>query len=170
MNRLTTLTTVVLLCLGSNALAQQKQQVSFKVPAENSKYTQQQNIDVRDVPNHIVRIYELHRTFPNTNAPVIIGLRIVEEWDTGTGDRIDSNGSDIGYSVFVMENGDKFFARYGGHVQTNSGKSTDTLSGPITGGTGKLLGIQGTVRTVVNFDPAAGFNESQVNIEYSIGK
>jgi hypothetical protein len=170
MNWLSILTTVVLVSLGGNALAQEKQQVSFKTLAENSKYTQQQNIAVRDVPNHIVRIYELHRTFPNTNAPVINGLIIVEEWDTGTGDRVDGNGSDIGYSVFVMENGDKVFARYGGHVQTNSGKSTETLSGTITSGTGKLLGIRGTLRTVVNFDPAAGFNETQVNIEYSIGK
>jgi hypothetical protein len=158
------------LFISSQAVAQQNQQVSFKNLAENSKYTQQQNIAVRDVPNHIVRIYELHRTFPNANAPVINGLRIVEEWDTGTGDRVDGNGSDIGYSVFVMENGDKVFARYGGHVQTNSGKSTETLSGTITSGTGKLLGIQGTLRTVVNFDPAAGFNENQVNIEYSIGQ
>jgi hypothetical protein len=158
------------LFINSQAVAQQNQQVSFKNLAENSKYTQQQNIAVRDVPNHIVRIYELHRTFPNANAPVINGLRIVEEWDTGTGDRVDGNGSDIGYSVFVMENGDKVFARYGGHVQTNSGKSTETLSGTITSGTGKLLGIQGTLRTVVNFDPAAGFNENQVNIEYSIGQ
>jgi hypothetical protein len=158
------------LFISSQAVAQQNQQVSFKNLAENSNYTQQQNIAVRDVPNHIVRIYELHRTFPNANAPVINGLRIVEEWDTGTGDRVDGNGSDIGYSVFVMENGDKVFARYGGHVQTNSGKSTETLSGTITSGTGKLLGIQGTLRTVVNFDPAAGFNENQVNIEYSIGQ
>jgi hypothetical protein len=170
MHRVLMFAVVGALFISPQALAQQKQQVSFTNLAENSKYTQQQNIDVRDVPNHIVRIYELHRTFPNSNAPLINGLRIGEEWDTGTGDRVDGNGSDIGYSVFVMENGDKVFARYNGHVQTNSGKSTETLSGTITGGTGKLLGIQGTVRTVVNFDPAAGFNENQVNIEYSIGK
>jgi hypothetical protein len=46
MIRLSTLTTVVLLCLGSNGLAQEKQHVSFKVPAENSKYVISQNVDV----------------------------------------------------------------------------------------------------------------------------
>jgi hypothetical protein len=177
MTRRTTLTptTMALLCLvvslpAGNALAQQKQQVSYKVPAEISKYIVSQNVEVRDMPNHIVRIYELHRTFPSTASPVINGLKIAEEWDAGTADRIDGNGSDIGYSVYLMENGDKFFVRYEGHVQGVTGKGTDTLSGPITGGTGKLLGIQGTVRTVANFDLAAGSNETQTTIEYSIGK
>jgi hypothetical protein len=169
MKRLTTLTTVVLLCFGSNALAQEKQKVSFKTPAENMRFTQQQNIEVRDVPNHIVRVYEGHATFPSSNAPVINGLKIVEEWGTGTGDRIDGNGPDMGYSVYVMENGDKFFARLIGHVQNNAGTFTDTLFGPITGGTGKLLGIQGTVRHVVNFN-FSGFNDRQTVIEYSINK
>jgi hypothetical protein len=168
-----TLVTAALLCLavalpGSNVLAQEKQQVSFKMSGENVKFTQQLNIELKDTPNHIVRVYEGHATFP-TNAPVINGLKIVEEWDGGTGDRLDGNGQDTGYSVFVMENGDKFFARYIGQVQNNSGKFTDTLFGPITGGTGKLLGIHGTVRGVVNFT-FSGFNERQTVIEYSIGK
>jgi len=153
-----------------NALAQQKQQVSYKALAENSKYTQQLNVDLRDVPNHIVRIYEIHRTFPNANAPVINGLKIVEEWDAGTFDGIDGNGLDTGYSVWVMENGDKFFGRYSGHIQNNSAKLTDTLSAVITGGTGKLLGIQGITRTVVTIDRKIGFNETEVNLEYSISK
>jgi hypothetical protein len=169
-----TLATAALLCLtislpGSNALAQQKQQVSFKTSGENIKFTQQLNIELRDAPNHIMRVYEGHATFPGGDAPVINGLKIVEEWDGGTGERLDGNGPDTGYSVFIMENGDKFFARYIGQVQNNSGKFTDTLSGPITGGTGKLLGIQGTLRGVVNFN-FSGFNERQTVIEYSIGK
>jgi hypothetical protein len=155
--------------ISSQAVAQQKQQVSFKTPAENIKFTQQLNIELRDVPNHIVRVYEGHATFPSNDAPVIGGLKIVEEWDSGTGDRIDGNGPDTGYIVFIMENGDKLFARYIGQVQNNSGKFTDTLFGPITGGTGKLLGIQGTTRSVVNFN-FSGFNDRQTVIEYSIGK
>jgi hypothetical protein len=154
---------------GSHALAQQKQHVSFKSPAENIRFTQQQNIDLRDVPNHIVRVYEGRTAFPISNAPVVNGLKIVEEWDTGTGDRIDGNGPDIGYRVYVMENGDKFFARYIGNVQNNSGRFTDTLFGPITGGTGKLVGIQGTIRAVTNFD-FKGVNERQTDIEYWIGE
>jgi hypothetical protein len=160
---------LVVALLGSNALAQGKQQVSFKTSGENLKFTQQLNIEMRDAPNHIVRVYEGHATFPAGDGPVISGLKIVEEWDGGTGDRLDGNGPDSGYSVFIMENGDKFFARYIGQVQNNSGRFTDTLFGTITGATGKLLGIQGTVRSVVNFN-FSGFNERQTVIEYSIGK
>ena len=82
MNRRSTLalTTTTLLCLAvalpsGDALAQQKQQASFTASAENSKYTQQLNVDVGDVPNHMVRIFDLHRTYPN-NAPVINGLKL----------------------------------------------------------------------------------------------
>jgi hypothetical protein len=77
-----TLVTAALLCLavappGSNALPQQKQQVSFKSSAENNKITQSQNVEVGDVPNHIVRVFEAHRTYPG-NAPLINGLKLVE--------------------------------------------------------------------------------------------
>jgi hypothetical protein len=176
MNRRTafTLTTIGLLSLAvalpaCDAVAQEKQQVSFKVSAENSKYTQQVNVDVGDLPNHIVRIYETHRTYPN-NAPVINGLKLVEEWNRGTADFVAGNGGGPQYIVYVMENGDKVFARTTNAVQTNAGKLTATGAGYITGGTGKLAAIQGTVRLSTNFDPKSGFNEGQTDIEYSIGK
>jgi hypothetical protein len=159
----------VAIVIGNQAIAQEKHQVSFKSAAENIKLTQQLNIELKDVPNHIVRVYEGRTTFPDTDVPVINRLKVVEEWDSGTGDRIDGNGPDTGYSVFIMENGDKFFARYVGQVQNNSGNFTDTIFGPITGGTGKLLGIQGTVRAVANFN-FGGFNSRQTVVEYSIGE
>ena len=64
------LRTMALLCLAvalpaGNAAAQEKQHVSFKTPVENSKYVQQLNVDVRDAPNHILRIFEIHYTYPN---------------------------------------------------------------------------------------------------------
>lgn len=176
MNRRTTftLTTMALLCLAvalpaGHAVAQEKQQVSYKTPADNSKYTQQQNIDVGDVPNHIVRSYELRKTFPN-NAPVINGLKVVEEWNRGIADLLGGNGSGTQHVVWVVENGDKLFARNATLVQNVSGKLTATQVGYITGGTGKLAAIQGTVRAVANFDTKTGFNESQVDLDYSIGK
>jgi hypothetical protein len=169
-----TLTTSALLCLAvglsiGNAVAQQKQQVSWKASAENSKYTQQLNIDVGDVPNHIVRINEVHRTYPN-NAPVINGLKLVEEWQRTIADYIDTNGSGTTYLVYLMENGDKFFARSALLVQNTSGKFTATQVGPITGGTGKFVGMRGILRITNNFDYKTGFSEGQVDMEYSIGK
>jgi hypothetical protein len=153
----------------ANVLAQQKQQVSFKVPAENTKYTQQLNVDVGDASNHIVGVLEIHYAFPN-NAPVINGLKVVEGWARGFRDYIDGNGPNPLYYVFVMENGDKFFARTAGVVQRNPEKLAATGVGYITGGTGKFAGMQGIIRSSANFDFKTGFNESQTDIEYSIGK
>jgi hypothetical protein len=152
-----------------DASAQQKQQVSYKTPAENSKYTQQLNVDVGDVPGHIVRIFEVHRTYPN-NAPVINGLKLAEEWGRGIADYIDGNGSTTIYEEYVMDNGDKFFTRSALVAQNPSGRLTATQVGYITSGTGKFSGMHGIARAVVNFDPKTGFNESQTDLEYSIGK
>jgi hypothetical protein len=92
MYRLATLTptTIALLCLAvallaGAALAQEKQHVSFKAPAENSKYTQQNIIDVGDMPGHQVRVFEIHRTYPNI-ASVINGVKLSEVWTTGATD------------------------------------------------------------------------------------
>ena len=68
----------------------------------------------------------------------------------------------------MLENGDKFFTR-GSLVAVQSAgasKLTATTVGPITGGTRKLAGIQGTVRTVTSADPKAGFNETQFEMDY----
>jgi hypothetical protein len=168
-----TLTSIALLCLAvalpaGNAFAQEKQHVSFKAPAENSKFTQQLNIDIGDVPNHIVRIFEVHTTFPS-NAPVINGVKLVESWTRGIGDRIDGQGPATQYAVYVMENGDRFSARFDAVVQNVSGKFTSTQVGTITGGTGKFSSIHGAVLIITNFD-FKGFNESQTDIDYLIGK
>src|SRR5262249_29921076 len=107
MNRRTTfaMSTMALLCLGfavpaGNALAQQKQHVSYKVTAENSKYTQQQFLDAGDGAGHQVRSFEIYRTFP-TNAPVIDGMKIKEQWTRGISDYIDNNGTATTYGVYV---------------------------------------------------------------------
>jgi hypothetical protein len=160
----------VLAPLASGTAAEQAQRVSYKTSAENAKYAQQLNVEAGDVPNHIVRVFDLRRIHPASTAPVVNGLKIVEEWVRGTTDIIDGNGSSAVYGVYVMENGDKFFARIAQVNQSKSGKITAVGSGPITGGTGKLAEIHGSVQYIVNFDVKSGFNEGQTDIEYAIGK
>ena len=170
-----TLTTSALLCLAvavpaGDAFAQQTQHVSYKVGAENSKYTQQQFLDVGDIAGHQVRSFEIYRSFP-TNAPVFSGMKMKEQWTRGTSDYVDNNGTATTYNVYVLENGDKFFTR--GTVLARSagpGKLSNVTVAYITGGTGKLAGIQGIVRTTGTAEPKAGVNETQVEIEYSIVK
>ena len=178
MNRTTalTVTTISLLSLiivlpAGDALAQQKQQLVFKVGAENTKYTQQHAIDVGDIPGHQVRLFELRRTYPN-NAPVINGMKVAESWTRGITDYTNNNGSAITYGAYVLENGDQFFTR-GSLVAVQgpgSSKLTATTVGVITSGTGRLAGIQGIVRTMTSADPKAGVNETQIEIEYLMAK
>ena len=153
-----------------SALAQEKQRVSFKVPAANTKYTQQTVIDVGDAPGHQIRIFELHRTYTG-NQPVIAGLKLVENWSRAFSDYTDGNGLNPGYSEYVLENGDKFFTRFTCIAASpGDGKIDTTCTAQITGGTGKLSNIRGVIRSSNKADPKAGFNENQAEIEYYMAR
>jgi len=177
MNRRSTLTLLAfaILCsavvLESNrASAQQMERAAFKSAPENTKYTQQHVIDVGDVPNHQVRIYEIHRTYP-TNPPVINGEKLKEQWTRATSDYTDNSGSGVTYSVYILENGDKFFVRTSLIAQSEGGgKLTATTVGTITGGTGKFAGMQGKTLGVAHADPKANINENQTTIEFRIAQ
>jgi len=175
MNRYNILNIAAITALGlalslSNAVAQEKQHVLIKAPAENSKYTQQQVVDVGDIPGHQVRVFEIHRTFP-TNPPMINGLKLTEAWTRGISDYIDNTGTSNNYTVYILENGDKFFTRVGLVAQSvGPGKFTNSTAGTITGGTGKMLGIRGIVRSSGTAEPKAGVNENQTDIEYWMEK
>ncbi|HLH96896.1 MAG TPA: hypothetical protein VKW08_17430 [Xanthobacteraceae bacterium] len=149
------------------ALAQQ-QHVSYKTSSENAKYVQQLNVEVGDVPNHIVRAFDLHRTHPD--GPVINGSKLVEESVRGMTELSGGSGSSTVYGIYTLANGDKFFARILQVNQNADGKVTATGIGPITGGTGKLADMHGVVSFVVNFDVKSGFNEGKTDIDYILGK
>src|SRR6185503_15155839 len=150
MNQLAHVTAVALLYLATSlpfdlAMAQEKQRISFKTSAENTKYTQQHSIEVGDVPGHHVRVYEIQRTFPN-NPPMINGVAMKEQWTRAISDYTDNNGPGTTYGTYVLENGDKFFTRAALVAQnTGQGKLTATTVGYITGGTGKFSGMQGII-------------------------
>ena len=165
-----TLTAMALLGLAvilpsGDAAAQQKQRVSFKVSAENAKYPQVHYIDVGDVPGHQVGVSELHRVFPS-NAPEINGVKVKESWTRTLADFTDYNGVSNNYTMYVLENGDKFFVRGSTMGHNNGGKRSNTSTGTITSGTGKLVGIRGITRSTGTADPKGGFNETQAEIEY----
>src|SRR6516225_9416083 len=139
MDRISTcnLTFVALLLAGAlsagDAVAQEKQHISYKTSAQNTE-VHATNVDVGDVPNHIVRVFDVHRT--HQNGPTINGVKLVEEFARGMTDVTDNNGTSVGYGVYVMENGDRFFARFTQVNKNNSGKIDASGVGPITGGTG----------------------------------
>src|SRR5258708_38444724 len=104
------LATAALLCLAAapragDALAQ-PQRLTFKVEQANARYTQQHTIDLRDVPGHQVRVFEVRRTYPS-NAPVINGVKITESWTRRISDYTDNNRPTVVYHVYVGADGDK---------------------------------------------------------------
>jgi hypothetical protein len=154
--------------------AQEKCKMKWEVPAANADFTQQHMIDVGDVPGHQVRIYELHRTFPN-DQPNCEGLKRVEEWNRGFSDYFDRNGRAWSYRITVLENGDKIFGESSGTSQTvvaADGSKKTTYSGVVvyTGGTGRYQGVRGLQRESAVFDPEKNFNQSQSEAEYWLEK
>jgi hypothetical protein len=173
MIRLTAITLAIIApCLATpNAVvAQEKQHLAFNTPAANSKYTEKtENLELGDVPDHILRVFEIRRTYPN-DVPLIAGVKLKESWVRGTGDRIDGIGPITQYVELVMENGDKIFARMDVIVESTSGKGSATIAGRITNGTGKFAGAQGAIREAAKFDIKAALNENRTEIDYSVGK
>jgi hypothetical protein len=158
--------------LGNAAIAQDTHRVSFRTAAADTKYTKQLIIDVGDMPGHQIRLFEIHRTFPN-NAPVINGVRVKQIWSRGISDYTNSTGPSTHYSIFEMENGDKVFVHVSSTAQSvaNPDGSTAfaaTSEGTMTGGTGLFTSINGLVRTSTIFNPETGLNDGQTDIEYSI--
>ena len=153
------------------AWAQDKQKVSFKVGAENSKYIQRHTLEIGDEPGHTVGVFEIHRTFPG-DAPKIGGVKIKETWTRGYSDYLgDNNGLSNNYTIYVLENGDKFYAFTNTMGQSDAGGRRNTVAiGQIRGGTGKLVGMRGMIRSRGVSDGKAGYNETNAEIEYWFAK
>ena len=158
------------LCGAPSALAQEKQKVSYKVTADNSKYTQRNTLDVGDESGHQLVMFEIHRTFP-ANAPIINGVKLKEIWTRGYADYVNNNGISTNYGVYSLENGDKFYTFASTMGQADAaGKRTTISVGNIRGGTGKLAGMKGMVRSTGVSDGKSGLNETQAEIEYWFAK
>ena len=144
--------------------------MSWEVPAANARYTGQHAFDVGDVPGHQVRIFELRRTFPD-DQPNCEGLKRVEQWMRGYSDYVDRNGPAWGYTVTLLENGDKIFAEFSSATQTvanpdGSQKTEATTVHKWTGGTGKYQGVRGIQRESTVFDPDKNFLKTRAEAEY----
>jgi hypothetical protein len=153
--------------------AAQRTKIAFEVHAQNSKYTQQHSLDIGDMPGHTIRLFELHRTFPD-DPPAFAGVAIKDYWSRGESESLGGNGPVFTYSVFNMANGDKIFGRFDGVAQAAAGHSADkrTVVGNLvlTGETGKMRGIRGTLHVLTNVDLSKGLNDTRYEGEYWMEK
>jgi hypothetical protein len=149
--------------------AQQRDNISYEVSGENSKYTLLQSLDVADMPGYSLTLYELHRTFPK-DPPMFAGVHLKDQWVRGTTDTVDGNGSVIGYAVYNLENGDKIFGKFDGISQVATGQSSNkravTGSIVLTGGTGKMRGIRGIIHVLTDTDLSVSLNVTKCEGEY----
>ncbi|NPT61553.1 hypothetical protein [Paraburkholderia elongata] len=148
------------------ALAQEKHVVAFEAPASGNKYTQQYILEVGDVPEHKLRLFELVRSYGGKDQ-TIEGIVLKEAVIRGTSDQTDSNGLGRSYVEYRMENGDKIFARgfFLTHKLPGSDRSKNLTELDITGGTGKFRSIRGIVRAETVSDNKA-FNQNRTEFEY----
>ena len=152
-------------------LAQEKHKQAYTIPGKYRTYTTQNILDVKDVPGHQIRIYELHTVFPADWPHKTGGLRPVESWIHAVSDYVNWSGRHYGYETVIMENGDKTYLRLDGTTFTtplpqDKVKSTFSGTSTYTGGTGKLRGIRGTYKYTGIFDPTKSLNEVTIEGEY----
>lgn len=152
------------------ALAQDVCKRTIDLNAAVSEYTEQYVMDVGDVAGHQIRIFELHRTYPNVE-PNCEDMKQTESWSHGYSDYMDRSGRAWGYNVDTLENGDKIYSQFSGtsHTVINADgvrKSTYTGTSTYTGGTGIYQGIRGSSRATIIFDPEADINVGKLELEY----
>ncbi len=126
-----------------------------------TSYPQQLNIDVGDAPGHIVGVFEIHSVAGSNAKPNCEGLKDKESWTHGYRDYRDRNGHTWGYTVTILENGEKIYQEYSGTTETTAAAdgSTKTTTDSVatwTGGTGRYQTVRGIERDHVAVDWAKG--------------
>jgi len=106
-------------------------------------------------------VYEIHSVAGPNAKPNCEGLKDKEIWTHGYRDYRDRNGRSWGYSVTILENGDKIYSEYSGVTETTVAPdgSTKTAIETVanwTGGTGRYQTVRGIARNHNLWDWAKG--------------
>ena len=151
---------IVPLLAAPGASAQERCKWSSGSEDSKSTYPQQLNLDVGDMPGHLIGVFEIHSVPSPSAKPNCEGLKDKESWTRGFRDYRDRSGHTWGYTVTTLENGDKTYSEYSGTTTTviagDGGKKTtvETVANLI-GGTGRYQAVRGIERghTVVEWAP-----------------
>jgi hypothetical protein len=150
--------------------AQEKKKYAFITPPGIAKYTKTHIIDVGDVPNHQLRIFEL-QTIYTDKAPEFDGVKVKERVTRAFSDYVDGSGTAMGYAINILENGDKVFERL--TIQAHNVAAADGSKKlgyrsvtTLTGGTGRFSGIRGTLLGGGGSDLKTGISDAWTEGEY----
>ena len=127
----------------------------------------EQNLQVGDRPNHILRISQGKCTW--ATPAEMEGLKTKEALDTATSEINGNTGRDRGYHIGTMDNGDKWYVSYQGKSTMKAGalvSADGTFT--FTGGTGKLKGIQG--KGTFSCKPEGEGDTCNIEAEYQLPK
>ena len=170
-SQIVSLAALIATLLASGAgLAQEKHKYYFKAPPGVTKYTQQQTIDVGDVPGHQIRIAQLHSKYTDP-APSYDGVKVREAMGYLSSDYVNGSGRFTQYGVAQMENGDRLFQRSEALAQTSvaadgSRKASFATVTTLAGGTGKFAAIRGVLRSTGFTDFKTGTSDTVTEGEY----
>ena len=170
MKKLLVLMTVVLSVFATAVAAQEKHKFFFKAPTASDRYTQQYLIEVGDAPGHHLRVAELQAKY-TTDGPVFDGVKVTAVLSRLTSDYVEGNGRGQGYQIYMLETGEKIFARFEVLAQTTAGadgsrKSSFNTLITLTGGSGKFKLIRGSLRSTGSTDFKSGTSGVQTEGEY----
>lgn len=160
-----------ILALAANALAQDPPHHALVYDlASEAPYAKRYRVEVGDVPLHVLEVYSRRRAFTK-RPPVFDGVRAAECQEHGVLDLIDQNGTESGYVIFVLEDGERVLGRYSGTFAARrwpDGSRHYDVGGSLelTGGSGRFGKIHGQLRIWQALDPGADSSQGQAEGEY----
>jgi hypothetical protein len=154
-------------------LAQQKYTFEERPEWSTSRYVQQYAIDVGDVPEHKIRIFELQWSYNEQSQLAISGVKVKEYWTRAYSDYTNRKGRSWGYGIWILADGSKIYLESTGTTiaePTSTGFIKGLYHGVsrFVGGTGKFSRIRGTMTEANDFDndPKTGYNRVETRGEY----
>jgi hypothetical protein len=163
-------TAILLLSRPAAAVEPERYPLSYDAAAAETAYVKHYHIEVGDVPQHVLRLYDLRRVFPR-RPPVFSGVAATEMQERGTAELVDQSGSESAHVTYVLEDGNRVFGRYTGTVRTSrwpDGSRHYDIQGRIelTGGTGRFASLRGSVSVRFALDPGAESSQGESTGEY----
>jgi len=144
--------------------------LSYDAAAAEVATVRQYQLEVGDVPRHVLRLYDLRRVFTR-RPPVFDGLAATEMRERGMADLIEESGTQSSYVTYLLADGNQVSGRYSGTVRSArwpDGSWHHEIRGRIelTGGTGKFQRIRGSVDVRYVLDPGAESSQGESVGEY----